>query len=100
MNTMKLITLTAAGAVAILMSGCAETGAEQGALIGAGGGALLGQAVGGNTKSTVIGAALGGITGAAIGDYQDKQHPYRKYYRDQYGHTYYIGNDGRAYYVN
>jgi uncharacterized membrane protein len=86
--------------VAFAISGCAETRAEKGALIGAGGGALLGQAIGGNTKSTLIGAAVGGVTGALIGDYQDKQHPDRKYYRDQNGHTYYIGNDGRAYYVD
>jgi uncharacterized protein YcfJ len=100
MKRLHLATLALTGAVTISMTGCAETGAEQGALIGAGGGALLGQAIGHDTKSTVIGAALGGITGAAIGDYQDKQHPKRKYYRDQYGHTYYIGNDGKAYYVD
>jgi hypothetical protein len=48
----------------------------------------------------MIGAALGGIAGAVIGDYQDKQHPDRKYYRDQHGHIYYIGDDGKAYYVD
>jgi len=100
MKKLHTITLTLASIATIGMTGCAETGAEKGALIGAGGGALLGQAIGGDTKSTMIGAALGGITGAAIGDYQDKQHPQRKYYRDQYGHTYYIGSDGRAYYVD
>jgi len=97
MKRISIITLSIAAAGMLLMGGCAETGAEKGALIGAGGGALLGQAVGGDTKSTVIGAALGGIAGAAIGDAQDSK---RKYYRDQYGHTYYIGSDGRAYYVD
>jgi hypothetical protein len=100
MTKTHLAILALAGAATISMTGCAETGAEKGALIGAGGGALLGQAIGGDTKSTMIGAALGGITGAAIGDYQDKQHPNRQYYRDQYGHTYYIGSDGKAYYVD
>ncbi len=89
--------LTLATAAMLFIGGCAETSAEKGALIGAGGGALVGQAVGHDTKSTVIGAALGGIAGAAIGDAQDTRH---KYYRDQYGRTYYIGDDGRAYYVN
>ena len=93
-QTIALISTTAA---MILFSGCAETGAEKGALLGAGGGALVGQAIGHNTTSTVVGAALGGIAGAAIGDSQDNK---RKYYRDQYGHTYYIGNDGRAHYIN
>ncbi|MCF6206202.1 MAG: YMGG-like glycine zipper-containing protein [Sulfurovum sp.] len=100
MKKFHFIALAIATAGLVGMTGCAETRAEQGALIGAGSGALLGQAVGGDTKSTVIGAALGGIAGAAIGDYQDKQHPNRKYYRDQYGRVYYIDNQGRAVYVN
>ncbi len=97
MRRFQTITLVSTAAAMLLFSGCAETNAEKGALIGAGSGALIGQAVGHDTKSTVIGAALGGIAGAAIGDSQDKS---RKYYRDQYGRTYYIGSDGRAYYVN
>ncbi len=100
MKKIQMTTLVLASISLIGMTGCMETGAEQGALIGAGGGALLGQAIGGDTKSTMIGAALGGITGAAIGDYQDKQHPNRQYYRDQYGRTYYIDAQGRAVYVN
>jgi len=100
MKSLHIIALTILSTVTISMTGCAETRAEKGALIGAGGGALLGQAIGHDTKSTMIGAALGGITGAVIGDYQDKEHPNRKYYRDQYGHTYYIGDDGKAYYVD
>jgi len=97
MRHFQAITLISTVAAMVLFSGCAETNAEKGALLGAGGGALVGQAIGHDTKSTVIGAALGGIAGAAIGDSQDKS---RKYYRDQYGRTYYIGSDGRAYYVN
>jgi phage tail tape-measure protein len=100
---MKKLSITVMGlatAAMLSMNGCAETGAEKGALIGAGSGALLGQAIGRDTKSTVIGAALGGIAGAAIGDYQDKKHPNRQYYRDQYGRTYYIDSQGRAVYVD
>ncbi len=97
MKHIKILTLIGISLGLLLFQGCAETRAEKGALLGAGGGALVGQAIGHDTKSTVIGAALGGIAGAAIGDSQDKS---RKYYRDQYGHTYYIGNDGRAHYIN
>jgi len=60
MKRFHIITLTLASVAAIGMTGCAETRAEKGALIGAGGGALLGQAIGHDTKSTMIGAALGG----------------------------------------
>jgi len=97
MKHFQTLTLITTATAMMMFSGCAQTGAEKGALLGAGGGALVGQAIGHDTKSTVIGAALGGIAGAAIGDSQDTK---RKYYRDQYGRTYYIGSDGRAYYVN
>jgi uncharacterized protein YcfJ len=100
MKQHHIITLLLTIALTAGVSGCAQTRAEKGALIGAGSGALLGQAIGHDTKSTMIGAALGGVAGAVIGNYQDKQHPNRKYYRDQYGHIYYIGDDGKAYYVD
>jgi uncharacterized protein YcfJ len=100
MTQFQTAAVTLAALVTVGMTGCAETQTEKGALIGAGGGALIGQAIGHDTKATLIGAALGGITGAAIGNYRDKQHPERKYYRDQNGHTYYIGSDGKAYYVD
>ena len=101
MKKLHLTVLTVASASMILMSGCASTGTSQttdGALIGAGAGALLGQAIGGNTGSTLAGAAIGGLAGAAIGNNEEKKN--RRYYRDERGQTYYIGNDGRRYYQN
>ena len=97
---LQLKTLVVASATVIAMSGCAEHGlsnTEEKALIGVAGGAVLGQAIGGNTKSTVAGVALGGVAGALYGSQQDKQ---RKYYKDQYGHTYYLDSQGRVHYVD
>jgi len=101
MKKLQLTTLIAASASMILMSGCASTGTSQttdGALLGAAGGALVGQAIGGNTGSTLAGAAIGGLAGAAIGNNEEKKN--RRYYRDERGYTYYIGNDGRRHYTN
>jgi len=101
MKKLHLATITVASAAMILMSGCASTGTSQttdGALIGAAGGALIGQAIGGNTGSTLAGAAIGGLAGGAIGNNEEKKN--RRYYRDNRGYTYYIGNDGRRYYTN
>lgn len=95
----KLHLALAGGAAVIAMAGCASTGTStttDGALVGAAGGALVGQAVGHDTKSTLVGAALGGVAGAAIGANEEQKN--RRYYRDEYGHTYYIGSDGRRYY--
>ena len=101
MKKLHLTVLVAASASMILMSGCASTGTSQtadGALLGAAGGALVGQMIGGNTGSTLAGAAIGGIAGGAIGNNEEKKS--RRYYRDERGYTYYIGNDGRRYYTN
>ena len=81
-----------------ILSGCAETQAEKGALIGGAGGALVGQAIGHDTKSTLIGAAVGAAGGALIGNEMDKQDAQRRYYRDEYGNLYYIGEDGERHY--
>jgi uncharacterized protein YcfJ len=81
-----------------IMSGCAETQAEKGALIGGAGGALVGQAIGHDTKATLIGAAVGAAGGAIIGNEMDKKDAQRTYYRDEYGNLYYIGNDGKRHY--
>jgi len=57
-----------------LLSGCASTNAEKGAVIGAISGAVLGKATSNHkNKRAVWGAAIGAITGAAIGNYMDKQ---------------------------
>jgi len=89
----------AAASASLIMSGCASTGTSKttdGALIGAAGGALIGQAIGHNTGSTLAGAAIGGLAGAAIGHNEEKKD--RRYYRDSYGHVYYVGSDGKRYY--
>jgi len=91
--------LSVAVAALISLGGCASTGTTKttdGALIGAAGGALIGQAIGHDTGSTLAGAAIGGLAGAAIGHNEEKKE--RKYYRDSYGHLYYVGSDGRRYY--
>ena len=100
MKKLQLATLVVASTVMISMTGCVSTGSQtgDGALIGAGTGAVLGQVIGGNTGSTLAGAAIGGLAGAAIGNNEEKKN--RRYYRDNRGYTYYIGNDGRRYYQN
>ncbi len=102
MKKLHLATLVVASAAMISMTGCASTGTTtttDGALIGAGTGALIGQAIGGNTGSTLIGAAVGGLAGGAIGNNEEKKN--RRYYRDNRGHTYYVGaGDGRRHYVD
>jgi osmotically inducible lipoprotein OsmB len=100
MTKLHFTTLLAASTAMILMTGCVSTGSQtgDGALIGAAGGALVGQAIGHNTGSTLAGAAIGGLAGAAIGNNEEKKN--RRYYRDERGYTYYIGNDGRRYYQN
>ena len=100
MKKLHLTTLLIAGTSMILMTGCVSTGSQttDGALIGAGTGAVLGQVIGGNTGSTLAGAAIGGLAGAAIGNNEEKKN--RRYYRDERGYTYYIGNDGKRYYQN
>ena len=82
----------------MILSGCAETQAQKGALIGGAGGALVGQAIGRDTKATLIGAAVGAAGGTIIGNEMDKKDVQREYYRDEYGNLYYIGNDGKRYY--
>jgi outer membrane protein OmpA-like peptidoglycan-associated protein len=57
-----------------VLTGCASTNAEKGAVIGAISGAVLGKATSNHkNKRAVFGAAIGAIAGAAIGDYMDKQ---------------------------
>ena len=100
MKKLHMSTLLAASTTMILMTGCVSTGSQtgDGALIGAGTGAVLGQIVGGNTGATLAGAAIGGLAGAAIGNNEEKKS--RRYYRDERGYTYYVGNDGRRHYQN
>jgi len=101
MKKLQLATLLVTSTSLILMTGCASTGTSQttdGALLGATGGALVGQAIGHNTRSTLTGAAVGGLAGAAIGNSEEKKS--RRYHRDNRGYTYYIGSDGRRYYIN
>jgi len=100
MKKLHLTTLLIASTSMILMTGCVSTGSQtgDGALLGAAGGALVGQAIGGNTGATLAGAAIGGLAGAAIGNNEEKKN--RRYYRDERGYTYYVGNDGRRYYQN
>jgi len=96
MKKLHLATLIVASASMILMTGCA-TKTGTGAAVGAGTGAVLGGIVGGG-RGAAVGAALGGVTGAAIGANEERKD--RRYYRDERGATYYIGNDGRRYYTN
>jgi len=91
----SLLILLVAG---LFTTGCVSTGSQtgDGALIGAGAGALLGQAIGGNTGATLAGAAIGAGAGALIGNNEEKKN--RRYYRDNYGETYYLDNNGNRRY--
>jgi len=55
----------------MVLTGCLESSAQKGTILGAGGGALAGQLIGGDTKSTAIGAGVGAIGGYVIGKSQD-----------------------------
>jgi len=99
MKKIQWVILGAASVALLGLTGCTNgqlSNPEEKALIGAAGGAIVGGIANGG-KGAAIGAALGGVSGAAYGAYQDNQ---RKYYRDQYGRTYYIDNNGRAVYTN
>ena len=67
MKTMTSMTRTfvlSLGAVAVLVSGCANmSDAQRSAAIGAGVGALAGAAIGDNRQSTAIGAGVGALGG-------------------------------------
>lgn len=58
--------------VALLLSGCLATKAQQGGAGGAAAGALIGQAIGRNTGATLLGAAIGGMLGYVVGNEMDK----------------------------
>ncbi len=99
MKRIQLAILGMASATLLGLTGCTNgqlSNPEEKALIGATGGAIVGGLVDGG-RGAAIGAALGGASGAAYGAHQDNQ---RKYYRDQYGRTYYIDSNGRAVYTN
>jgi outer membrane protein OmpA-like peptidoglycan-associated protein len=67
-------TLVPVVVASFVLTGCASTNAEKGAVIGAISGAVLGKATSNHkNKRAVFGAAIGAIAGAAIGDYMDKQ---------------------------
>ena len=67
-------TLVPVVVASFVLTGCASTNAEKGAVIGAISGAVLGKATSNHkNKRAVFGAAIGVIAGAAIGDYMDKQ---------------------------
>ncbi|WP_042150130.1 MULTISPECIES: OmpA family protein [unclassified Pseudoalteromonas] len=67
-------TLVPVVVASLVLTGCASTNAEKGAVIGAISGAVLGKATSNHkNKRAVFGAAIGAIAGAAIGDYMDKQ---------------------------
>lgn len=67
-------TLVPVFVASFVLTGCASTNAEKGAVIGAISGAVLGKATSNHkNKRAVFGAAIGAIAGAAIGDYMDKQ---------------------------
>jgi osmotically inducible lipoprotein OsmB len=69
----------AVGFAALLAGGCATwdglSGAEKGAVIGAGTGAAVGSATVGGTVGTVGGAAVGGVAGHQIGKREDRRAP-------------------------
>lgn len=74
----KIVSIIAAGALVLSLSGCATmSNTGQGAIIGGASGAVLGGLIGhaaGNTLAgAIIGAAVGGAAGAIIGSYMDKQ---------------------------
>lgn len=68
MAMMKLMTVTAAIALAMGLAGCA-THTGSGAAVGAAGGAIMGAATGG---SALAGAAIGGAGGAIVGGAVDR----------------------------
>ncbi|MDH3455683.1 MAG: OmpA family protein [Gemmatimonadota bacterium] len=72
----RIVTVFAASALVVGLTGCASK-AQTGAIVGAGGGAVVGAVIGkvaGNTAAgAVIGAAVGGAAGAIIGGYMDQQ---------------------------
>ena len=98
MKKIQLAILSAASVALLGLTGCANgqlSNPEEKALIGAAGGAIIGGLVDGG-RGAAVGAALGGVSGAAYGAHQDSK---RRYYRDQYGRTYYIDSNGRAVYT-
>ena len=98
MKKMQFMILTAASIALLGLTGCADgqlSNPEEKALLGAAGGAIIGGLVDGG-RGAAVGAALGGVSGAAYGAHQDSK---RRYYRDQYGRTYYIDSNGRAVYT-
>ncbi len=70
MKTLNIKNILAAGAVVVLMAGCAQVGpkTKKGALIGAGTGAVVGAVTGG---SVLGGAVVGTAVGAGVGYYED-----------------------------
>lgn len=52
---------------AVLISGCATTPTQQGALLGGGTGAGIGAIIGHQKGKTAEGALIGGVAGAALG---------------------------------
>jgi hypothetical protein len=84
----------AAALLAVLPSGCAQTGEtvrrSPNTAIGAGagvvGGAVIGGLIGGK-RGAVIGGLLGGLTGGAIGHYLDEQAKDRAQTNREYGYS-------------
>ena len=93
------------------LTGCETPG--QTALAGAATGAAVGAAVGRGGRDIVRGAAIGAGAGYVAGrvardqrerayrdGYYDARYESRRYYRDGRGDRYFIGRDGRRYYVD
>ena len=70
MKTFNMKNFLGAGAMALLLSGCAQMsqGAKEGAAIGAIGGAGITALAGGSASQVVGGAAVGAVAGGLIGD--------------------------------
>jgi len=78
-TTSKLIVVLAI--VALLLSGCAQTGqtvrnnpkTTMGGMLGAAGGGLIGAAAGGGAAGIIGGVLIGGLVGGAIGNHLDQR---------------------------
>ncbi len=90
---MRIIALTLAGFMALIMTSCANLDmnkGQQGAVGGSAGGALLGQAIGRSTEATLIGAAVGGLVGYIVGNEMDK------FDRKELNHAYEFAPSGQT----
>jgi outer membrane protein OmpA-like peptidoglycan-associated protein len=77
MKKMKILLLTSALAVSVIMYGCSASNTVKGGVIGgvAGGvvGGVIGNELGNTALGAIIGAAVGGTAGVLIGRHMDKQ---------------------------